>query len=154
MTDCREYALRLIAFKDRTKKELLSKLKEKNYEEIQIEETVEFLICYGYINDKKYAEKFVIDAINLKKWGKQRIESELLRRGISKDIIRRAIESFCPQDMRESLTEQMKSRYENADLSDIKERTRIFNYYARRGFSCEEIKGALNSICAFCDITD
>ena len=154
MINCREYSLRLITMKDRTKKEIISKLREKNYDENEIQNEIEFLENYGYIDDKRYAERFVNDAVNLKKWGKKRIEAELLLRGISREIISDAIEILFPDDMRERLVDQMKSRYKDADFSNIKERTRIFNYYARRGFSPDEIKGAMNTLCAFCDIMD
>ena len=154
MINLREYALRLITVKDRTKKEIIGKLREKNYDDTEIEKEIEFLQSYGYINDEKYAEKFVLDAINLKKWGKRRIESELLHRGISKDTVSDVIERLFPEDVRERLVGEIERRYKGADLSNIKERTRIFNYYARRGFSVDEIKGALNSLCAFNDITD
>ena len=63
MINIREYALRLITIKDRTEKELRDKLKEKNFDENTIEEEIEFLSNYGYINDKRYAEHFTSDAI-------------------------------------------------------------------------------------------
>ena len=153
MINIRDYALRLIEFKDRTEKELREKLKEKNYDENSIDGEIEFLKNYGYIDDKRYAEHFVNDAINLKKWGKIRIRSELLRKGIDRDIVDNAIDDAF-EDIGDNLVfSQMQTRFKNSDFSNIKERTRIFNFFMRRGFSPDEIKGAMNKMCSFEDVT-
>ena len=153
MINIRDYALRLIEFKDRTEKELREKLKEKNYDENSIDDEIEFLKNYGYIDDKRYAEHFVNDAINLKKWGKIRIRSELLRKGIDRDIVDNAIDDAF-EDIGDNLVfSQMQTRFKNSDFSNIKERTRIFNFFMRRGFSPDEIKGAMNKMCSFEDVT-
>lgn len=152
MISCRDYALRLIEFRDRTQKELRDRLLEKGYDENTIEDEIEFLKSYGYINDTRYAERFVSDAINLKKWGKIRIRTELLRKGIERDVIDNTIEDAFEEIEDDRVLLQMKTRFKNSDLSNIKERTRIFNFFIRRGFTSEEIKGAMNKMCSFDDI--
>lgn len=152
MIDCREYALKLIAFRDRTRKELRDKLAEKGYDENTIEDVIAFLEEYGYINDFKYARHFINDCVNLKKWGKIRIRSELLKRGVKRDTFEDMLEEAFSGGSGEVLAEQLKNRFASSDLSNIKERTRIFNYFLRRGFAAEEIKGAMNRACSFCDV--
>ncbi len=154
MINPRDYALKLITIKDRTEKELRDKLREKNFNENTIEEEIEFLSHYGYINDKRYAEHFTHDGINIKKWGKSRIRTELLRRGVDRDVIDNVIEDAFMDVEDDRLQVEMEKRFVGADLSNMKERTRIFNFYMRRGFSAEEIKGAMNSLSAFRDIED
>ncbi len=154
MINARDYALRLIEFRDRTEKEIREKLTAKGYSEEQIEDTVEFLKNYGYLDDKRYTTHFISDAINLKKWGKIRIRTELLRKGIDREIVEFAIDdAFCDMDDERVLNE-MKKRFSNSDFSNMKERTRIFNFFMRRGFTPDEIKGAMNKMSAFCDIID
>lgn len=154
MINSKDYSLKLIAIKDRTEKEIRTKLKEKNYDEFQIEEAVEFLANYGYINDSRYAEHFTNDAINLKKWGKARIRTELLHKGVDREIVDRTLEEVFSEVDPDRLLLQMESRFGNADFSNMKERTRIFNFYLRRGYSPEEIKGAMNKMSSFRDIED
>ena len=154
MINSRDYCLKLITIKDRTEKEIRTKLKEKNFDENTIEEEIEFLSNYGYINDKRYAEHFTADAINIKKWGKSRIRAELLRRGIERFVIDDAIEEAFAETEDDRLYTEMEKRYKDADFSNMKERTRIFNFYLRRGFSPDEIKGAMNRMSSFRDIED
>lgn len=153
MSKCREYALNYITFKDRTEKEVTEKLSQKGFGEEEISEAIEFLKEYKYLDDESYASRFINDAVKLKKWGKTRIRMELLRRGISSDIVEKSIDEIL-LDSSEVLLEEMKRRFDGADLSNIKERNRIFGYFARRGYSPNEIKGAMNTLCSFNDIVD
>ena len=152
MISARDYALKVIGFKDRTEKEIREKLTQKGYDEITIEDETEFLKSYGFINDSRYAERFTHDAINLKKWGKARIKTELLRKGIDREIIENTIEDIFSELDDDRIFTEMQKRFKNSDFSNIKERTRIFNFYLRRGFSPDEIKGAMNRMCSFDDI--
>lgn len=154
MINSRDYCLKLITIKDRTEKEIRNKLKEKNFDENIIEEEIEFLSNYGYINDKRYAEHFTSDAINIKKWGKSRIRMELIRRGVDRDIVDDTIENAFSNADDDRLHTEMKKRFSDADFGNMKERARIFNFYHRRGFSPDEIKGAMNRISAFRDIEE
>ena len=152
MIDCRNYALKLIEIRDRTQKEMRTKLLEKGYDEETAEKEIAFLKEYGYIDDKRFAAHFTTDAINLKKWGKGRIRTELLRKGIDRDAVDNILEDAFMELDDNRLYELMEKRFKNSDLSSMKERTRIFNFYMRRGFAPDEIKGAINRLCSFCDI--
>ena len=152
MISIRDYALYLIEFKDRTEKELRDKFKEKGYDENDTEDEIEFLKNYGYIDDKRYAEHFTHDAINIKKWGKVRIRTELLRKGVDRETVDNTIEDAFFEVEDDLVLTQMQTRFKNSDFSNIKERTRIFNFFMRRGFSPDEIKGAMNKMCSFDDI--
>lgn len=152
MISARDYALKVIGFKDRTEKEIREKLTQKGYDEIIIEDETEFLKSYGFIDDSRYAERFTHDAINIKKWGKARIKTELLRKGIDREIIENTIENIFSELDDDRIFTEMQKRFKNSDFSNMKERTRIFNFYLRRGFSPDEIKGAMNRMCSFEDI--
>lgn len=152
MIDCREYALKLITFRDRTQKELRDKLNQKGYDENTVEDVIAFLEEYGYINDFKYSQHFINDCVNLKKWGKIRIRSELLKRGVKRDVFESILEEAFLDGSDDTLINQIKTRFKNSDLGNIKERIRIFNFFLRRGYCAEEIKGALNKACSFNDI--
>ena len=151
MIECKEYALKLITFKDRTEKELIERLKEKKFSEENIEATVEFMKEYGYINDKSYTERYVSDCVKLKAWGKNRIRKELLYKGIERELIDKKLDEL-QFDTREILEKEMEKRFKNADFENPKQRARIFSYFARRGYSLSEIRGAINNFCSFEDI--
>lgn len=152
MINARDYALKIVEFKDRTEKEIREKLSQKGYDEFIIEDEIEFLKSYGFINDSRYAERYTQDGINIKKWGKSRIKTELLRKGVEREIAENVIEDAFYELDDDRLISEMQKRFNNCDFSNIKERRRIFNFYMRRGFSPEEIKGAMNRMSSFEDI--
>ena len=52
-------ALSLLTDMDRTEAQLRQKLKQKAFEEDIIEQTIEYVKSFGYIDDAKYAQRFV-----------------------------------------------------------------------------------------------
>lgn len=151
----KEAAVKIIAIKDRTERELLTKLTEKGYEPREIAEAMSFASEYGYINDREYAKKYINDSLNVRGHGFNRIKAELLRKGIERAAVEEEIElaKSDPQtDTREKMLGIMENRFANSDLSNPKERNRIFGYFARRGYSPGEIWGVINAQSAFKDI--
>ncbi len=149
--DCKEYALKLLSFSDRTENELKKRLAEKGYGEDDIEGTADFLKNYDYINDSRYAQKYAADSVRLKGHGPGRIRAELLRRGVERDVIDLALDGV-ETDPRQQLEAAMERRFAGADLSSRRERERIFSYFARRGFSPHDIWGVINSKSSFDDV--
>lgn len=153
--ECREYAVKLLSVKDRTERELRERLEKKGYSAEEIDDAVAVMTEYNYIDDRSYAEKYVSDGINLRGHGFGRIKTELLRRGVSREIADEVIENAkqtAELDPKERIEETLEHRFSGADLGNPKERNRIFGYFARRGFSPRDIWAAINDKCAFKDI--
>ena len=53
--------MQILEFKSRTEQELRQKLKAKDYSEEQIEDAVEYVKGFGYINDRRYAETYILN---------------------------------------------------------------------------------------------
>ena len=149
---CRDSAVKILAVKDRTEKELRDKLLEKGYGADEADDAVEAMKGFGYIDDRAYAEKYVSDGVKLRGHGEARIRSELLRRGVSRSIVDETLAQGLAADGAERVAEIMDRRFQGADLSNPKERSRIVAYFARRGFSYSDIRGAMNARSAFQDI--
>lgn len=152
----KDAAAKIIAVKDRTEKELIDKLSEKGYDEKEIAEAMAFAVEYGYIDDRAYTKKYISDGINVRNHGFGRIRTELLRRGIDRCLADEEIElakEAIEVDFGEKIDEIMERRFSGADLSNPKERNRIFGYFARRGYAPNEIWGAINRKSAFKDIS-
>lgn len=81
------HALNLLSFRQRSEKEIYTSLKKKGYEDFYIENAIAYCKEQKYLDDRAFAKAFIRDKINLNKLGEQRIKYELLRKGISQDII-------------------------------------------------------------------
>ena len=81
-----EAALRLLDFQDRTSSELREKLIKKGFEPDAVGETVEILKDSGILDDRRYAEIFILSRYSSGK-GRSWIKQKLVSKGISRDII-------------------------------------------------------------------
>lgn len=139
----KDYAIKLLGFCDRSEKEIREKILKKGYSEAECEEAIAFCRAYGYIDDSRFAEHFVHDAVQLKKLGKARIRMELRQKGIDEDAAIAAMDAV--GDEREMLKEEMSRRFGNLDFTDKKVKNKVFGYFARRGFTSRDILYAMDA---------
>ena len=78
-------AMHLLQKMDRTKWELERKLQESGYPQVVVKRALEYVESFHYIDDKRYAAMY-IQSQKTKK-GKARIKMELMRKGISAELI-------------------------------------------------------------------
>ena len=136
------YAVSLLARRDHSEKELMEKLSRKGYTE-GAEVAVEKLRNSGYVNDERFARLYVRELRSLKKYGKRRIEQELYRKGIDRDIISEVLdETDFDENELVALIERKYSRY----LGDEKGIQKTINSLVRMGYGYGEIRDALKTI--------
>jgi len=123
-----------ITYRDRTKKEVYDKLKEKGYSSHDIDDAIFKLIEYGYVDDERYALSYIRSNINSK--GINRIIIELGQKGIKKDIIQECLK-ISEFNEYETIKDIFKRRYSDIDLNDERCVRKIFSYFSRRGFKFE-----------------
>lgn len=140
--ETKEKALRILEFRNHSEKEISRKLLQAGAKPEDIEKTIEFLKEYHLINDEAYAKALAHDLQHLKKYGKNRIKSELFEKGISCDIVEEIMSTF--SDDEDVLTELVRKRIKN-DF-DKKNKDKIMRYFIYRGYSADEIRNCINSL--------
>mgnify|MGYP004490308555 FL=1 len=139
----KKYALNLLGLRMYTCSEVYERLIRKGAEKEDAEEIIGWLMSLGYLDDKKYAEYYIEDAINLSNKGIYRIKQELYKKGIARSIVDEAAENT-EVSVIDSLTEYVRRKYgENLELS-YKEMTKLKAHLARRGFSYGDILECLD----------
>lgn len=101
------------------------------------DQIIERLKELQFINDQKFAELFVESRIRNKPRGKYVLVSELLKKGIDKEIAQKVCDELV-EDEYEILKRTFYKKYKNYNL-DIKE-TKKIQYLQRKGFSYDLIK--------------
>ena len=94
---CLDKALAKLNYRMRTESELRKSLKEDGYEEGEIEETVEELKNFGYLDDARYIREYY-KVSKRKGWADRRILNELKRKGIKSDFADNTIQDFKDSD--------------------------------------------------------
>ena len=133
----RSRAMHLLERQDRTEANLRKKLREGGYPQEAIDEAVSYVAGYHYIDDERYAESYV----RYHQSGKSRrkILMDLKQRGVSDEVIRRAIESEYTASEEDMIRAAIKKRHFDPGSSDPKERQRMYRFLLGRGFSYEDI---------------
>lgn len=136
--------LRILSYHDQSEKEMVIKLCQKGYKNEYAVNAVEKLCEYGYVNDERYAENLAEKLIRTKGMSIRGIKSELVRKGISREIADNVIESldFDPILRIIELLNTKYSRY----LNDEKGIKKTVAALQRLGYGWSDIKSALRCV--------
>ena len=97
-----------IGLRPRTVAETRRKLKEKGYEDDEIESAIASMIDYKYLDDYSYCISYFRYAYS-KKRGRRRIVRELAEKGVDRELIETAYDDYCAEENGEAYG------YENGD---------------------------------------
>ena len=141
-------AINYISGKLKTKYEVKLKLKEKDFTEDIIDEVIDILEKEEYLNDRLYCEVFIEDKKQLNGYGKNKIKSLLIQKGISKSVFEDFLDEF---EYEEEFDNALKMGIKKLNLlsneEDIfKKKQKLINYLAYRGFSFDVINDVLREI--------
>jgi len=135
----RARALNILGTRSLSRKEIKDRLQKKGETEARAEETAAWLERAGYINDAEYALQLTRHYA-AKGYGKARIQSELYRRGVPKELWDEAM-SKAPEP--DGALDALVEKKLGGRQPDKKELERVSAFLLRRGFTWEEIKSAL-----------
>lgn len=77
-----DYSFRLLGYRDRSKHEILTRLRKRQYSQEEIDDTFDKLEKLNLVGDEKFALAFVTSKTK-KFWGPLRIKAKLLELGVS-----------------------------------------------------------------------
>lgn len=141
-------AINYISGKLKTKYEVRLKLKENGFVEDVIDEVLDILEKEEYLNDKVYCEIFIEDKKKLNGYGKNKIKSLLIQKGISKNIFEDFLNEF---EYDEEFDNALKMGIKKLELlsneeDNFKKKQKIINYLTYRGFGFDVINDVLKEI--------
>ncbi len=126
----------------RTEKQLREYLKEKGYLDESIDEAIEKLKEYGYINDELFAESYIRTYQNKK--GKKKLKFELMQKGVDGEVVSQKLDELLDDDASFDCCLTMLKKYLKNKPVDKKLRAKAFNHLASKGFESSIILKALN----------
>ena len=135
-------AMNLLAKRDYTELGMRRKLLEGYYNDTQINETIEYLKQYGYIDDGRYVRNYFSVYIQTKP--KSKIIQKLIEKGISLELIESLVDEIyelertlthLPDEMEIGRKLLNKKKYNMCN--SVNERQKAFRYLIRHGISNE-----------------
>lgn len=137
--------MNLLKSRDYTKEQLRQKLCKGGYPEAVMEDAINYVESFHYIDDLRYATDYIICHECSK--SRRRLQQDLQAKGISRDTIEQAFaqwqEQGGSQDEIGMICNLLKKKHYDPEKSDYKECQKLFAFLMRRGYSAEQIKKAM-----------
>lgn len=135
---CLEYASSLVTSKMYTEKNIRDKLKTKGYSTLSINNAINKLKEYKYIDDYFYAETYIDETKH--KFGAYKIRQKLYEKGVPSSIIDACMVEFENSDCAVNIL-KTKLRGNIPLKEDI---PKLLRFLAQKGFSYDESKKAID----------
>lgn len=138
------YALYLLGRKARSKREIIEKLRAKEYPESEIAATVSQLEKNRLIDDVIFSKIYAEDKVRIYRRGRHRIALELLQKGIDKELIQEVTKNINSEVELEAARSLLESKTRQwRQLTDRQRFERSVSLLQRRGFSGATIRQAI-----------
>ncbi len=141
--DCYLAALRLLTGRDFTVRALLQRLLQKGFNRSEAVAAVERLEAEGYLQDRRFAERFVSTVRESGRFVGYRLRQELVRRGVDEALADELLhEDGAQDDQLERAQGVLSRRYPGFDplLADDRERRRVAGFLQRRGYTVSVVR--------------
>ena len=140
----RERALYILDYRDHSRAELHRKLRAASFSEEACTAAVEKMVELGLIDDREYARKLVAEGMLRKGFGERRMQTELFRRGIDREIAQEVMAEV-EVDPIQQLVTVIGKKYTPLP-QDEKGRRRMVNGLLRMGYGFGDIRSALSEL--------
>ncbi len=140
----RERSLFLLKDSDKTIKQVRDKLKSGFYPKDIIDETIDFLCRYNYLDDKRYCKLYIKSRMSSKSI--RQIKADLFTKGINQDIINSVLEQDeeLEFDNDTLMTKLLQKKKYDPAIDDYSYKNKILSYLVRKGFDYNEAISAMN----------
>ncbi|WP_422106901.1 regulatory protein RecX [Winogradskyella sp.] len=126
---------RYCAYQERCHKEVKAKLLEMRMIPEAIDQIIVHLIGHNYLNEERFAKTFVRGKFRIKKWGKNRLVSELKHRDISRYAIESALKEIDETEYDLTLDNLIKKRLGQVKENNVyRKKRKVADYALYRGW--------------------
>ena len=144
--EAREDAYRLISYRDRSVFELRKRLLKKGHDQDVIDEIIPRIKELDYLNDKRFAKKWVRHKVKHSPKGKYLLIKELKDKGVSKKIINEALNTEYPYSLEFETALKLAVKWRNKSHNKNKDLVKLKVYLKNKGFRYEIISDVIKEI--------
>ena len=147
-SSARDAALKLLSLRDLTRQELRERLARRGFDQAQTDAAVEGLVRSRSVDDRRLAYNVILSRSRRMRLGRQRLEAELRRRGVSEEDLQAAWDSVGDgYDASALLREARDSLVRSAGPPrDRRGFDRLARQLARKGFPGRDVLAALEPL--------
>ena len=109
------------------------------------QEVVDSLVKDKYVDDLRYASSYARDKASIQGWGEVKIRYMLSAKGVSRDVIDKALEEI-DQDKADSRLEKLLQNKFKSLKDDPQCRLKLLRFALGRGYSYDEVNTLINTL--------
>ena len=137
-------AMHLLEDMDRTEAGLREKLRQGEYPEEITEKAIAYVRSFGYLDDIRYAENFILSRRDSK--SRREIEALLKKKGVAGTDISQAFSNcYTEEEELEAVRKILRKKRFDPDTADRAALQKIYGYLARKGFRYEIIRQVIQN---------
>lgn len=142
-------AVNLLTYKPRSIKELRERLLEKDWtNETIVQEVIEKLEGYGYLNDAQFAKDFASSKLRQKPIGKRVLKQKLAQRKLGRETVDEAVEKAFEETPESEIIDvavakRLRVKGKPETRVDVK---KFYDFLLRQGFSYDLVRDKMREI--------
>ncbi len=126
------------AYQERTHQEVRDKLYSYGLHKSDVEDILTQLITSRFLNEERFAKAFAGGKFRIKHWGKNKIENELKKRGISTRCIQTGLKEIDGPDYRKTLRQLIAKKTRTVTEQNLfKKRDKVARFVIGKGYEPE-----------------
>jgi regulatory protein len=131
---CHDRALRLLAVRPRSRREMESRLRSAGFDAEMVAEELVRLQEVGLLDDERFAQEFAEQALGRRLSGRRAVASSLAAKGVSRSLIERALQDVeGDEDARAAELARSRASRLRGLAPEVAYR-RLVSFLARRGY--------------------
>lgn len=139
-------SLMLLQKKDYTEAELRRKLSEGEYPLEVIDQAIDYVRSFHYIDDERYCRNYI--NCYSSKWSKQQITAKLSAKGIDRKMTHAIYEELIQEGSLSCMEEELirdilRKKHYDPSNADPKQRQALYRHLLYKGFSMDRIRSVL-----------
>jgi regulatory protein len=140
------YSYRLLTLRPRSEKELRGRLLRKRFNRVTVENVISILKEKNIIDDVKFARRWIESRMNTSPKGSMFLRKELRDKGVPASVIDGALSETKAGEgsVARALAGEKMKKLTNLPREEAKRK--LFGFLARRGFSYDVVKSALEEL--------
>ena len=148
----RNVALRFLSYRPRTEREIRDKLREKEFADPEIAQTVTDLKGAGLLNDREFARMYIRDTLAARATGRMLLKRKMLLLGLDRTTVDESLEeAFSGIDQLDAALGAAnkflrRSRTGSRAVDEAKMRKRLAGFLGRRGYAWDVIDPVLRRV--------
>lgn len=119
--------------------DIREKVIKKGFTPEVADKIVDYLVKNRYVDDSRYARAFAVDKVRFSGWGKIKIRTYLKAKRLPETVINEGVAYISDEDYLSSLRKSLVSKAKSLDLSEVKDRQKLYRHLASRGFESQLI---------------